>query len=217
MKADQQEQYWRNTNYRGPTHPVVKAYVEPKLDLIESVAPFAGRTVVDIGCGPGLFTHHLKQRGAEVIGTDRSDHMLAASMGIECVQADASDLPFADRSFEMAFEANLLHHVDDPAAVLAEMARVAKDTVVLIEVNALNPVMFGFSMVNPAERGGLKSFKGYLERLLREAHLEIVRFWTTGMISQNNTPAFLVPLLKIFDRDFPFGEYHVVVASKPSS
>ena len=54
----------------------------------------------------------------------------------------------------------------------------------------------------------------YLEGLLRQADLLPLRFWTTGMITQNYTPKCLVPLLKRFDFDFPLGEYHVTVALK---
>jgi len=99
---------------------------------------------------------------------------------------------------------------------VTEMTRVAREAVVIIEVNALNPVMFAFSLLNPAERGGLRSFRHYLCRLLKDAGLVVEHFWTTGMISQNNTPGFLVPVLKLFDFSFPFGEYHVGVARKPS-
>lgn len=214
MKASQQESYWQKSGYRGPTHPVVEAYVGPKLDLVESVLPFSGRSVLDVGCGPGLFTHHLQRRARRVVGTDRSAWMLEQVTGLECVEADAADLPFGDSSFDVVFEANLLHHVDDPAAVVLEMARVAREAVVLIEVNRLNPVMFLYSLVNPAERGGLRSSRRHLHELLQGAGLEVAAFWTTGMISQNHTPRFLVPLLRLFDFDFPFGEYHVGVARK---
>ena len=216
MKASQQESYWQRSGYRGPTHPVVEAYVGPKLDLIESVMPLAGRSVLDVGCGPGLFTHHLQRRARRVVGTDRSAWMLEQAEGLKCVEADAADLPFENESFDVAFEANLLHHADDPAAVVAEMSRVAREAVVIIEVNRWNPVMLAYSLLNPAERGGLRSSRRYLCRLLGRAGLSVAKFWTTGMISQNHTPAFLCPLLRIFDFDFPLGEYHVGVALKPS-
>ena len=38
---------------------------------------------------------------------------------------------------------------------------------------------------------------------------------STGMISQNNTPSALIPLLRCFDRDFPLGEYLIAVGEKP--
>jgi SAM-dependent methyltransferase len=193
---------------------VVEAYVRPKLDRLERALPLRGRRVLDVGCGPGLFSVHLKDRGATVVGTDINPEMLARAEGIETVQADAARLPFPDGSFDVAFEANLLHHAPDPGRVVAEMARVARDAVVLLEPNRNNPVMFAFSLLVSAERGGLRSTRGYLEGLLRAAGLHVEHFWTTGMISQNNTPGFLVPLLRPFDVDFPFGEYHLALARK---
>jgi hypothetical protein len=37
------------------------------------------------------------------------------------------------------------------------------------------------------------------------------------MISQNNTPAFLVPFLRYFDRQFPLGEYVITVGEKETA
>jgi SAM-dependent methyltransferase len=200
--------------YRGPTDPVVLAYALPKLDRIESVLPLAKRSVLDVGCGPGLFTHHLAARAQRVVGTDVSPSMLARAQGFETVRANAEDLPFKDGSFDIAFEANLLHHVSNPAAVISEMARIAREAVVVIEPNRNNPVMFAFSLLVAAERGGLHFSRRFLMNLLNGAGLSIRQFWTTGMISQNNTPRFLVPLLRVFDVDFPLCEYHQAIATK---
>ncbi len=210
-----QEAYWRKTRYRGPEDPVFMAYALPKLDLIESALPLAGRSVLDVGCGPGAFTFHLGRRAARVVGCDASPRMLRRAAGMEVIQADATRLPFEDNSFDVTFEANLLHHLDRPANAVREMARVARTALVLIEPNRLNPLMFGFSLLVPAERRGLRSSRRHLRALLRSAGARLTRFWTTGMISQNNTPGFLVPLLRLFDLDFPLGEYHVVIASPP--
>ncbi len=213
--ATDQESHWQRTSYRGPADPIFLAYAEPKLELIQRIIDLEGKSVLDVGCGPGNFTRLLARRAARVVGCDSSDRMLsrrAEAAGVEILRADARRLPFPDSSFDVVFAANLLHHLDDPAAALAQMRRVAREAVALIEPNALNPVMFGFSLLVPAERGGLRSTSGYLERLLRGAGLRVKRIWTTGMISQNHTPGFLLPLLRRFDFDFPLGEYHVLVA-----
>ena len=46
------------------------------------------------------------------------------------------------------------------------------------------------------------------------AGVRVVACRTTGMISQNNTPQALIPLLRRFDRQIWWGEYIVVVAEK---
>jgi 2-polyprenyl-3-methyl-5-hydroxy-6-metoxy-1,4-benzoquinol methylase len=208
--------YWRKVRYRGPDHPVVAAYVRPKLDAIERVLPLRGLAVLDVGCGPGLFSKHIAARGAGVFGVDASEGMVerARREGVAAEVGDAENLRFSDGEFDVAFEANVLHHAGDPVKVVREMARVSRTAVCVVEPNRLNPVMFWFSVLVGAERGGLRSSKRNIVRLLDAARLRVELFETTGMISQNNTPAFLVPALSVFDFDFPLGEYHVAVARK---
>ena len=52
---------------------------------------------------------------------------------IEAVTADATRLPFADRSFDVVLVHDGLHHLEDPWLGLAEMARVARHTVSVTE------------------------------------------------------------------------------------
>jgi SAM-dependent methyltransferase len=214
MTSADQEATWGKVNYRGPHDLVVRSYALPKLDLIEGALPFQECSVLDVGCGPGLMSTHLLPRARWVVGTDLSRTMLRRAQGMETVLADARNLPFAGGSFDILFEANLLHHTEHPLDVLLEMARVARKAVVLIEPNRNNPLMLAFLALAAHERGGLKFSRRYLEGLLRQADLVLLRFWTTGMITQNNTPKPLVPFLKLFDFDFPLGEYHVTVALK---
>lgn len=216
MRPDDQEAVWGKVNYRGPEDFVVRSYALPKLDLIDGVLPFRGCSVLDVGCGPGLFSAHLVPRARWVVGTDVSRTMLRQARGLQTVCADARHLPFAKASFDILFEANLLHHTEHPLDVLLEMGRVARKALVLIEPNRNNPLMLTFLALAAHERGGLKFSRRYLEGLLRQADLAPLRVWTTGMITQNNTPKWLVPLLKIFDFDFPLGEYHIAVALKPT-
>jgi hypothetical protein len=56
-----------------------------------------------------------------------------------------------------------------------------------------------------------------MKRLQQEARncgLRVVASITTGMISQNNTPAVLMPILKRFDRPIWWGEYIIVICDK---
>ncbi len=210
-----QEAHWVSAKYRTPHDPVFRAYAEPKLELIQKVMDFRGKSVLDVGCGPGNFTLLLSELAGKVTGCDSSVHMLSKAAelhGVEIIPGDATNLPFDDDSFDICFEANLLHHTDRPDKALAEMARVARQGMVLIEPNISNPLMLGFSLLVQAERGGLKFTRGFLNSLVQQTGARVIAHWTTGMISQNNTPAFMVPILKIFDRDLPFAEYQVLVA-----
>src|SRR5271165_3283474 len=199
--------------YRDPMHPVVGAYDDPKIQFIGQYVPLTG-TVLDVGCGNGIFTLRFAEAGAKVTGLDYSRHLLEQNAHSPLVCGDATSLPFPDGRFEVVFEANVLHHVEDREGVIREMARTSRRYVVLLEPNRYNPVMFALSIVVRAERGVLKSCVSTLDAEVARCGLRVIKTLTTGMISQNNTPASLVPLLRNFDRPIWWGEYIVVIAEK---
>jgi ubiquinone/menaquinone biosynthesis C-methylase UbiE len=208
-----QSEYFSSVAYRDPMHPVVSAYADPKVEFIQRHVELKGR-ILDVGCGNGIFTLRFAKAGADVTGLDYSRFLLGQNSHPRLICGDATGLPFADESFDATFEANVLHHVPDRESVIREMARTSRRYVVLLEPNRNNPLMFGFSIVVPAERGGLKSSMSRLQEEVRRCGLRPVASVTTGMISQNNTPAALLPLLKRFDRPIWWGEYLVLVAEK---
>ena len=93
---------------------------------------------VDLGCGPGLLTIKLAQTapGLRVTGVDLSPEMLAQaeehawdaalSDRVDFRLGDASRMPFADGSLDLAVSTLSLHHWSDPVAVLNEIARVLR-------------------------------------------------------------------------------------------
>ncbi len=87
--------------------------------------------MLDVATGTGLVAVELLRRGFRVTGLDQSPDMLAVAgrrFGdrVELVQASATDLPFADESFDHLTFTYLLRYVDDPGATLAELARVVR-------------------------------------------------------------------------------------------
>jgi 2-polyprenyl-3-methyl-5-hydroxy-6-metoxy-1,4-benzoquinol methylase len=208
-----QAEYFDSVEYRDPSHPAVTAYADPKIRFIRHHLSLSGQ-ILDVGCGNGIFTQRLAGDGAQVTGLDLSRHLLSQNPHKVLICGDVTALPFRDGSFDVVFEANVLHHVLDRVAVIREMARVSRKHVVLLEPNRNNPLMFGFSIVVPAERGGLKSSRSRLEGEVSMVGMRARAAVTTGMISQNNTPQFLIPFLKRFDRPIWWGEYIVLVAEK---
>ncbi|AWN36420.1 class I SAM-dependent methyltransferase [Methylobacterium radiodurans] len=96
--------------------------------ILETFAPIEGRRILDIGCGPGVLAKALAARGAAVTGIDPGEAAIrdaaARAPGARFERASAEALPFAAASFDGAVILNALHHVPDPAAALAEAARV---------------------------------------------------------------------------------------------
>lgn len=99
--------------------------------LVESVQAAPDDVVLDVATGTGLVARALRvQYGCEVVGLDRSADMLGAAMArnrhIPLVRGRAESLPFPDESFDHVTFTYLLRYVDDPAAVMRELARVVR-------------------------------------------------------------------------------------------
>ena len=89
----------------------------------------AGRSVLDVGAGTGAVTRAASAAGAAlVVAIDAAWGMLRheAARRPPAVVADARRLPFPAATFGAAIAAFSLNHLDDPAAGLAEMARVTE-------------------------------------------------------------------------------------------
>jgi ubiquinone/menaquinone biosynthesis C-methylase UbiE len=102
--------------------------------------------MLDVGTGPGQITLKLARRlpGWQLTGIDRSPNMIRQAIAaatdaglsslekgarpaarVEFIVGDANRLPFADASFDLVLCNSVLHHLANPAALLAEIGRVA--------------------------------------------------------------------------------------------
>jgi SAM-dependent methyltransferase len=95
---------------------------EEFLDWIKPLDPssFAGKVVLDVGCGKGRHIFLSAQfQAREAVGIDLSDAVESAFQNtrhlpnVHVVQADAYNLPFAD-PFDLAYSIGVLHHLPDP-------------------------------------------------------------------------------------------------------
>ena len=92
---------------------------------------YAGKRVLDAGCGHGRYVRAFRRLGAEVVGIDagRGPEMAGAPIdeeGVAIVQGSVLALPFRDASFDLAFSDGVIHHTPDPALAYRELARVVK-------------------------------------------------------------------------------------------
>src|SRR3954452_24976213 len=97
--------------------------------LVAGIGPRPGQRILDVATGTGLVAAALARRGATVVGLDQSEQMLTgarARLGdrVEVGRGEAKRLPFPDADFDALTFSYLLRYVDDPAATLAELARV---------------------------------------------------------------------------------------------
>ena len=96
--------------------------------------PFAG-DVLEIGGGTGAMSEEIARAfpHARIVTTDFDPEMVDAAKArpsgpqtVEARQADATDLPFADESFDVAASFLMLHHVIDWEQAISEIARVLR-------------------------------------------------------------------------------------------
>ncbi len=89
--------------------------------------------MADLGCGTGALTAALAPHVAQVIGIDQSAAMLKAARArtadranVELRKGSLEALPIEDAACDAALLVLALSYVPDPAAVVAEMARIVK-------------------------------------------------------------------------------------------
>ena len=85
-------------------------------------------TALDIGCGTGIHTQTLANKGAAATGVDIAEGMLAQARKMYSdpifVEGSAVDLPFSDSQFSTVFSSMALQWVSDTGLVANEIARV---------------------------------------------------------------------------------------------
>ncbi len=87
-----------------------------------------GAVLLDLGCGAGLLAPHLAGKGYAHVGVDLTASALAqaADHGVRCVRGDVLRLPFADGCADVVSAGEILEHVDDLDAGVAEACRVLR-------------------------------------------------------------------------------------------
>jgi SAM-dependent methyltransferase len=100
--------------------------------IIAMLSPvLCGETVLDVGCNSGYLEKYLPA-GCRYYGVDACEALVAAGRlrGRQLSVATAEVLPFDDKGFDVVVLGEIIEHVHDPVAVLAEAARVARRAVV---------------------------------------------------------------------------------------
>lgn len=137
-------------NRSSPFSRTLHAITEFRLEQLCKLIPnFAGKSVIDIGCGGGLMSIPLIEAGAVVTGVDLSE----ASVGVarerarnrgSFIVADARmTLPIDSGSAEVVLLADVLEHVEDYWRILKEAHRLLR-TGGTLYVNTINKTYFSY-------------------------------------------------------------------------
>ena len=160
--------------------------------LVDAVGAGGDDVVLDVATGTGLVAVELARRyGCRVVGLDRSADMLTEAsrrngLITGLVNGRAERLPFADATFDHVTFTYLLRYVDDPAATVAELARVLKPG------GRLAALEFGV----PTSRLTFALWRFYTRLVMPLAGRVVSRRW-------RDVNAFLGPSIERFYRAHP--------------
>lgn len=91
--------------------------------------PLQGRTLLDVGGGPGFFADAFRALGARYVGLDADVGELSLhgrAVAQDTVLGSGMALPFRDASLDVVYSSNVLEHVPDPERMADEMVRVTR-------------------------------------------------------------------------------------------
>jgi 2-polyprenyl-6-hydroxyphenyl methylase / 3-demethylubiquinone-9 3-methyltransferase len=122
-----------------------------------ALVPPAGRpgaVLVDLGCGAGLLAPHIAGKGYRHIGVDLTASALAvaAAHGVEAIRGDVTAVPLADGCADVVTAGEILEHVADHAAAVAEACRLLRPGGLLVIDTIAATALGRFIAVRVAER-----------------------------------------------------------------
>ena len=123
--------WWDDTSEFKPLHDINPL----RLDFINERVDLKGKNVLDVGCGGGILSESLANRGANVTGIDLGQaplsvarlHLKESNLNVDYQCISAED--FAEQqpgTFDVITCMEMLEHVPDPASVITACARLVK-------------------------------------------------------------------------------------------
>lgn len=145
--------WWDKDSEFKPLHEINPL----RANYIDERANVAGKTLVDIGCGGGILTESLAQRGAKATGIDMGEanlkaarlHALESGVNVDYQHIRAEDLAAQNpEHFDVVTCLEMLEHVPDPRAIIQACADMAKPgSELFFSTINRNPKAYAFAIV----------------------------------------------------------------------
>jgi len=219
--SDLAHRWWDPTSEFRPLHEINPL----RLEWINSRAPLAGKTVLDIGCGGGILAESMARKGADVTGIDLSEKALKVAdlhsleTGIQVRYELISAEAMAEREpgrYDVVTCMEMLEHVPDPGAIVHACATLVKPGGQLF-----------FSTINRNPKSYLYAVLGaeYILRLLPKGTHDYAKFITPAELAQYIRTADLDlealkgmgynPLTKVYSLNQDTSVNYLIAASRP--
>jgi ubiquinone/menaquinone biosynthesis C-methylase UbiE len=170
-------------------------------ELIEQPVTFSlledikGKRILDAGCGSGIYTKILAERGANVQGLEISGEMLRIAkehckgLGITFKQGSIDKLPYPNNSFDIVVASLVIHYLKNPEKAFKEFNRVLKKNGTLI-FSTHHPIMEAYKETQMEKRK---------KQIIIQDYFKTGKFYWHIHQSKVNIPSYLIGFEKLFD------------------
>jgi SAM-dependent methyltransferase len=198
---------------RGEPSYVWRAGQQRRLEMIAKFAEHRiNATILENGCGVGMYVEKLTGLGARVIGLeyDLERAVEAHIRSKEILNAAGEFIPLPDATFDLILSHEVIEHVQDDRAAIREMIRVLKvgGRAVIFCPNRGYPFETHGIYRNGKYYFGNKLFVNYLPRSLRDKLAPHVRVYSRADLQK----LFEGLNVKFIERTIIFGAYDNIIA-----
>ena len=209
---DDVKTYWNNRpcNIRHSTKEVGtrdyfdevearKYFVEPHIPPFADFKKWAGKKVLEVGCGIGTDATNFARAGADYTGIELSSESLDVTRkrfevfglkgNLHSGNAEELTQQLPEKTFDLVYSFGVLHHTPNPAAAYAEIRKVIKDDgelrIMLYARNSWKSAMIEAGYDQPEAQFGCPIAETYTKK---EVHDLLVGFEVTSIENEHIFP-----------------------------
>jgi SAM-dependent methyltransferase len=201
---------------RGEPSYVWRAGQDRRMEMIRNAAgPRLSGTILENGCGIGMYVERLKSFGGQVVGLefDLERAAEAYTRSTQIVNAAGENLPFSNEIFDLILSHEVLEHVANDRAAAIEMVRTLRSggRIMLFVPNRGYPVETHGIYWKGRYRFGNIPLINYLPRRWRNQLAPHVRVYSGRDLEE----LFLGMPVEVVERRIIFGAYDNIIARMP--